>query len=81
MAGTCVQQYSSLDEQLVQTTPHHSLSMAYQVMNPYQQDQKAESVVWKWEECQPAEIHRMMRAVYPCIKDTGGGLIPYVSNR
>jgi hypothetical protein len=55
--------------------------MAYQVMNPYQQDQKAESVVWKWEECQPAEIHRMMRAVYPCIKDTGGGLIPYVSNR
>jgi hypothetical protein len=29
-----------MDEQLVQTPPHHSLSMAYQVMNPYKQDQK-----------------------------------------
>jgi hypothetical protein len=32
-----------MDEQLVQTTPHHSLSMAYQLMNPYQKDQKAVS--------------------------------------
>jgi hypothetical protein len=62
-AEPCVDQYSRLGEELIQTLQCR-LKMVYQVGNPYKEDQRVVTQFFGVEGCQPVEICGQVSAIH-----------------